>query len=184
MKRQGMAIGQVFIFIIAAITFALIMIFGYKTITGFLESGEEVAFVQFKTDLENSVKKIYTEYGAVRVETFQAPLEHRQICFVDLDYPPEKIDEEMDALCALDQNACDLWQTAREEGGYASVDANVFLKPMVTVPIKVYKIELYNEDDTQRLGYHCLPISQGTFKIVLEGRGDKTRITEVVQEYE
>ena len=68
--KKAMGVGQVFIFIVAAITFALIMIFGYKAISGFVSTGEDVAFVQFKTDLENSVRKIYTEYGAVRIESF------------------------------------------------------------------------------------------------------------------
>jgi len=45
MNKKGLAIGQVFIFIVAAITFALIMIFGYKAISGFISSGEEVEFV-------------------------------------------------------------------------------------------------------------------------------------------
>ena len=57
--KKGLGVGQVFIFIVAALTFALILMFGYRAIAGFLKSGEDVAFVQFKTGLESSVKKIY-----------------------------------------------------------------------------------------------------------------------------
>jgi len=60
--KKGIGVGQVFIFIVAALSFALILIFGYRAIAGFLNSGEEVAFVQFKTSLESSIKKIYTEF--------------------------------------------------------------------------------------------------------------------------
>src|SRR3989338_2314117 len=111
--KKGIGVGQVFIFIIAAITFALILIFGYKAITGFIQSGESVAFVQFKTGLESSVKKIYTEFGSVRVERYSTPLGYSQICFVDLDKPYDA------DLCSFDQVACSVWQIAVESGkGY------------------------------------------------------------------
>ena len=43
--KKGIGVGQVFVFIVAALSFALILIFGYKAISGFLKSGEDVAFV-------------------------------------------------------------------------------------------------------------------------------------------
>src|SRR3989338_3146274 len=147
--KKAMGVGQVFIFIIAAITFALIALFGYKAIAGFLESGEQVQFVQFKNDLEGSVKKIYTEYGSVRKEQFNPGAEFTQICFVDLDY--DAYDQaQKDALCAENQIACDTWETARTEATqrnqnlppesqvqpYDTVDQNVFLTPQVSIPIK------------------------------------------------
>ena len=65
-SKKAMGVGEVFVYIIAALTFALIMIFGYKAINQFLEKGQQVEFVQFKTELESSVKNIYSEYGSVR----------------------------------------------------------------------------------------------------------------------
>src|SRR3989338_11271953 len=112
LDKSGMGVGEVFIFIIAAITFALIMIFGYKAISGFISSGEDVAFVQFKTDLESSIKKIYTEYGAVRVEEFHTPLTYTQICFVNMDFTDET---EMENLKELSPAAYDAWKTAQDD---------------------------------------------------------------------
>lgn len=172
--KRGIGVGQVFIFIIAAISFALILIFGYKAITGFLKSGEDVAFVQFKTGLESSVKKIYTEFGSVRVEKYSTPLAYNQICFVDMDKPYDP------DLCNFDQIACSVWQGTSEAGtGYEGVDENVFLTPPAPVKIKVYMISV--EDETGK-NYLCVPIKQGAFSMVMEGRGDKTLLSELPSE--
>ncbi|MDP3698166.1 MAG: hypothetical protein Q8R47_01125 [Nanoarchaeota archaeon] len=169
--KRGIGVGQVFIFIVAAITFALILIFGYRAITGFLKSGEDVAFVQFKTGLESSVKKIYTEFGSVRVERYSAPLTYSQICFVDLDKPYDQ------DLCNFDQVACSVWkETAAAGRGYEGVDENVFLTPPAPVKIKVYRISVEDQDGKNFL---CILIKQGAFSIVMEGRGDKTLLSVV-----
>lgn len=172
--KKGIGVGQVFIFIVAALTFALILIFGYRAITGFLKSGEDVAFVQFKTGLESSVKKIYTEFGSVRVERYSTPLTYTQICFVDLDAPYDP------GLCAFDQYGCSVWRIASDSGkGYGGVEENVFLTPPAPVPIKVYRISI---EDKNGKNFLCLPIKQGAFNMVMEGRGDKTLLSEIPSE--
>ena len=55
--KKGLGAGQVFVYIVAALTFALIMIFGYKIINDLIHTGEDVQFLQFKTSLETSIKK-------------------------------------------------------------------------------------------------------------------------------
>lgn len=179
-SKKAVGVGQVFVFIIAAITFALIMIFGYRAINSFLHSGESVQYVQFKTDLESSIKTIYTEYGSRRVETYTLPGEFTQICFVDMDYPPEKIDEEMPKLCEKDTYACSVWQDARDSGGYGSVDENVFIKPAKEglTKIKVYKISIGDESGEldYAKGFLCENIVEGSFSLILEGRGDHTKL--------
>jgi len=155
--KKGMTIGMVFVFIVAAITFALIMIFGYKTIADFMGKGEEVEFYRFKTDLETSIKQIYSDYGSVRIEEFNLPMKYKHICFVNLDAPyPED--------CDFDAYACDVWKDA---GSYEKGEENVFLEPIAPVGIKVYKISMEGN-------YLCLNISKGTFKLRLEGKGDRT----------
>jgi len=166
-KKQAMAIGQVFIFIVAALTFALIMIFGYRTIAQFMHSGEEVQFVQFKTDLESAVKKIYSEYGSARIEKFYAPANYKQICFLDLDAPYDE------GLCAFDSIACDAWQSTEN---YEKAQANVFLQPLGTKEIKVYKIKIAPEENAN---FICLNLQNGMFSLYLEGKGDHTQISRV-----
>lgn len=182
-NKRGMGVGQVFIYIVAALTFALIMIFGYKAISSFISSGEQVEFVQFKNDLESSIKKIYTEYGAVRKVTFTLPGRYSSICFVDMDY--NNIEQERQQLCAANGIACDVWEEAANapqhgKKGYDVVDENVFLTPIAPVPIKVHTISLAREDNegnVKPLGFLCLPIVNGMFSLTVEGKGDHTEIS-------
>ncbi len=176
MNKRGVGVEQVFIFIVVAITFGLIVIFGYNAIADFLVKGKQVEFVQFKTDLEAAVKRLSTEYGSVRVEEFYLPADYRQICFVDMDYPPSP--DEQEQLCQNDQLACQVWKQAQqapeeqEEGkpGSAGVDENVFLKPAALVPIKVSLIHLGSP------GFLCQKISDGRFTLRLEGKGSYTQV--------
>ena len=162
MNTKGIGVGQVFVFIIAAISFALIMIFGYKAITDFAAKGKNVQFFQFKTDLENSIKRIYTEYGAVQIETFHPPLDYKQICFVDFDSPYNK------QLCEFDQIACSAWETTPS---YEAADANIFLTLPAPTQIKSEaRIKMEH-------GFLCLPIVDGSFKVAMEGKGDHTYLS-------
>ena len=58
MKKNAQIMGQVFIFILAGALFILILTYGYKAIAGFSERSEQVALVEFQTNLESSVKSI------------------------------------------------------------------------------------------------------------------------------
>lgn len=168
--KKGMGIQQVFVFIVAAITFALVLIFGYSSIADFIDKGEQVEFYQFKSSLESSIKKIYSEYGAVRQETYYLPGAYHQICFIDLDHEPSQL--ELNALCEIDPLACDVWETAGDSGlGYEGADENVFLTPSAPVSLKVYKVDI---DD----GYLCMDISKGSFTLRLEGKGAETYLSQ------
>ena len=166
--KKGLGAGQVFVYIVAALTFALIMIFGYKIINDLIHTGEDVQFLQFKTSLETSIKKIYPEFGSVREETFYLPGRYTQICFVDVtkQFDPD--------LCAYDAAACNFWKTM-DTPNYDLAAENVFLTPAAAQQIKVFTIDVSPAHPGED-GFLCLPISQGTFTIRLEGKGDRTGI--------
>ncbi len=172
-----MGVEQVFIFIVVAITFSLIVIFGYKAIGDFLQKGEQVQFVQFKNDLESAVKRIYTQYGSTQIEEFSLPSRYEQVCFVDMDHP--FTEEEREKLCRWDQLACVVWEQAQQaqlagESGYTAVDENVFLKPAGPVPIKVFTITVVSSDSA---GFLCREIQNGQFSLRLEGKGSYTQLS-------
>jgi hypothetical protein len=189
LNKKGVGVGQVFIYIVAAISFALIMIFGYKAIDSFLQSGVQVQLVQFKTDLESSIKKIYTEYGSVRTEKYRIPGKFEQVCLVNMEYPAAQ--EEIDELCKENVYACEMWKQAIDaqklsetdpanhpQDGYDSVDENVFLTPITEglTQLKVYRISIDQNDDGTEEGFLCENIKKGSFSLVLEGKGDHTQI--------
>ena len=164
MNRQGAGVSQIFVYIITLVTFALIMIFGIKAILGFIQDAQKIEFIQFKSDLENSVEQLRSEFGAVRKEEFLAPGIFHQICFIDLDYVPSP--EEAAALCQLNQIACQVW---KESSGFETEEENVFLTPPAEARLKVSKISLEQ-------GFLCVPIRQGKFSLILEGQGDGTKV--------
>jgi hypothetical protein len=182
--KKGLGIGQAFIFIVAALTFALIMIFGYKAINDFISSGEDVEYVQFKTRMEGSFNKLYTEYGSVRIEEFHPPVRHKQVCLVDVDYKEENVQEQIYKLCLKDQIACDVWQSALDDDyGYSNIEQNVFLKPSGDHPVKVYRMKLVDEYG-EKVGFLCEDIFKGRFTFVLEGKGNYVEVNKYQQEYE
>ncbi len=176
MNTKGLGVGEVFVYILAAVTFAAIMLFGYKAINSFLESGEAVEFVQFTNDLQNSILKIYSEYGAVRVKNFYVPGEYTQICFVDFEVPYAP-------PCTEDAIACAAWEQVRGRWDgesddqkkteiLAGVEENVFLTPLQEHPrLKVHAIRCAGE-----AGICCFPIVNGRFELQLEGQGDATKV--------
>lgn len=165
--RKGLGVGQVFVYIVAALTFALIMIFGYKIINDFINRGEEVQFLQFKNNLESSVKKIYSEYGSVREETFRLPGGFNQICFIDFTLPYNP------TLCDYDKVACNFWQDTED---YASAAENVFLTPAASQQIKVSLIHVVSAKEGED-GFLCVPVQKGVFTVRLEGKGDSTLLS-------
>jgi hypothetical protein len=182
LDKRGLGVTEVFVFMVAAITFSLILIFGYKIIQDFLQQGEEVSLVQFRSDLISSFKKIESDYGAVRIKEFRLPGDYEQVCFVDLDHPVKEGDKNEISLSSQDPYAASVWLTAYSSdhsstssdshSGWSAVDENVFLSPSKenTPAIKVGKLDL--ED-----GFLCLPVVKGTFKLVLEGKGDRTKVS-------
>lgn len=174
MNTKGMGIGEVFMFIVMALTFALIAIFGFKAINDFLQKGEQVEFVSFKTDLESAMKRIESDFGSVRIEQIYPPGRFESLCFVDMDYAATE--EELEILCRWNQLACQVWEEARaaiQQGkdGYEAVDENVFLNPASLVPIKVSRIRMGSG-----YGFACGMINEGRVELRLEGRGSHTAV--------
>ncbi|MBI2151482.1 hypothetical protein HYU21_02015 [Candidatus Woesearchaeota archaeon] len=192
MNKKGMGIEQAFVSIIVVLTFGLIMIFGYKAIDSFLHSGEDVGYVQFKSEIESDVKRIFTEYGSVREKTYRLPAKYEQICLVNMNTVPG-IDEnginENVALCQKNILACSVWEDAQltssdsasvAGAGLGGVEQNVFLTPDAPV-IKVKSISIAdldeNGDFVKESGYLCMKIRAGKFTLRLEGKGDHTQIS-------
>ncbi len=170
-SKKGLGVGEVFIYIVAALTFAVIMIFGYKIINDFIHRGEDVQFLQFKNDLESSVKKIYADYGSSRKETFHLPGGFDQICFVDFDSSYNE------KFCDYDTVACSFWKDdAGVEGGYDAASENVFLKPAAAQQIKIFQFSVIPAKEGEE-GFLCVPIVKGSFTLILEGKGDRTELS-------
>lgn len=156
-KAKAQMIGQIFIFVLAALIFLLILIYGYRAISNFLERSEQVALIDFKTDLESSVEIIKRDYGSVKKVELMLPKRYSEVCIVDPDKAnkPGSLEQDRPLMYAS-------WLAGSE---------NVFLVPKQETPI-------YLEDIVVDTGYDCITASYGKVTLKLEGLGKKAKISE------
>jgi len=162
MKPKQAQLGQVFIYIMAAILAVAIMLYGYRTIRGFGERTEQIALVRFKTDLEAEIRTIASDYGSVKRVELGLPSKYNKVCFVDFSKDPSG-----SSVCTIgnqDYNplGCDAWQDQTQ---------NIFLVPWTDFVIKTEKIKIAEPD-----GALCVPASANKIILRLTGLGDRTQI--------
>ncbi len=152
-RKRGQMLGQIFIFILAAILFVLVLTYGYRAISNFLERSEQVTLIEFKERLQSGIERIKRDYGSVRKIELQVPKKYTDVCFVD-PRCPESLQFEYPVM----YNAC---LTGTE---------NIFLVPQQETPIFVGDIVIDSP------GYICIPTS-GMVTLRLEGLGRTARIS-------
>jgi len=166
-QKKGQMIGQAFIFILAAILFSLILLFGYRAIARIGETQAEIELIDFRDGLSSAVGKIRLDYGSVKKYAMNIPGDYREMCFVDL--------EQMRDLGTFEsfKNSRPLMADSVESGNFDPAnDQNVFTVPIAKTPIRIGAIAV---EDTR--GYLCIPNKGGTINLRLEGKGDKTGIS-------
>jgi len=165
-KKEGQMIGQAFIFILAAILFSLILLFGYRAISRIGETQTEVEMVEFKDSLSGAINKIRLDYGSVKKFPLKIPNVFKEVCFIDLESMKDPV--KFDGL----KGKSPLIADAVESGAFdPKEDQNVFTKPPAKTPIKVGAI------DAGEKGYICFENKGAMINLRLEGMGDKAGIT-------
>lgn len=167
MKKKSQA-EQVFVFMIAIILAALILLYGYKAIfgkEGLLTRTDQIALTNFESKISSSVKSISYNPGDVRLMSFDVPSKFKKVCFLQLDYAGKT----SAGICnnqAEDYNPiiCNAW---KESGN----KQNIFFVPIADIPISVSALVIAN-------GYLCVPVASGSISLKLEGLGDKTKISQ------
>ena len=167
MKRKSQIAGEIFIWILALIILAVIVFYGYKAISGFMQRGEEVSFIQFKNNLESEVSVLSTQLNDVVVFNERNPLripsKYKKVCFVSEDAV------EGDVPIELNDNLKKIIETAINTPELIEKTENVFLEPSAVNPLYVGKIEV----DGRIL---CVPVVKGRIDIRLTGLGGATLI--------
>lgn len=153
--------GQLFVFLLAAILFGLILIYGYKAIKSFGEQSKETVFIEFKSNLQTAIKTSLMDYGSVKKFKLNMPLEFKEICFIDFDTLKIKTSKlnELAGTRPLIYNAIE-----------SGTDQNVFLTPMAQTPLKVEKLEISS-------GFACFENLKAGITLKLEGKGDKVGVS-------
>ncbi|MBW2981364.1 hypothetical protein KY343_00660 [Candidatus Woesearchaeota archaeon] len=169
MKKKAQ-IAQVFIYILALFIFALIIYYGYYSISSFIKKGEEVTYIKFKTQLESEVEAILPQFGSVSIfsknKPLKAPGNVEKVCFVSYNNVVNKMipSEPSDTIDPVTRLSI-------EQG----TEENVFLFPREErAPISLLRIRVTNDFD-------CIPVKQGRLDIRLESEGNLVRITEYIE---
>jgi len=162
-SKKAQIIGQVFIFLLAAVIAILIIIYGYRAITGFTEKTQDITLLNFKTNLEREIRKMASEYGSVKRLDLNLPSNYDKFCIVDLDYQ----NKGNTPLCTssskeFQPEICDTWTAPGNE-------YNAFLIPIN--PIEVPDVQINN-------GYICPTVRGNEISLRLEGLGDQTKVSE------
>lgn len=169
MKGQ---IRQVFIYIAAIIIFAIVAIYGYTAIRNLLGVGERVGFVQFKTKLEEEIRKIATQPGDVVVFNADNPLrlprKYKKVCFIDLSESP---DPEINETSPIIYSA---WSKG--------IKQNVFLIPPGPAPIFIADARGNEIINIERDSWLCLDTKNGRIDFAIEGTGSSTIIRQIPQQ--
>lgn len=160
MNKRAQLVSQVFVFILAGLIFVLIMTYGYKAITHFINQQEQVILIDFKNQLETAVERTKGDYGSVRNVRLKLSNDYYGVCFLDYDTCE---------LPTLDYNGRQInapWAKTACEGK----TANVFIipQPENSQPIDIPDI---NVD-----GALCIPNTDG-IQLRVEGSGKTATLT-------
>ena len=168
-KSRKSQVSQVFIYIMALFIFALIIYYGYYSISSFIKRGEEVVFIKFKTQLESEVEELLPKYGSVSIFNEKKPLKSgnvEEVCFLSsgvIDGSIRPIPSTLDDYPVI------------KLGVGKDVQENVFVFPRKERPsISFLRIKVMPTD------FECIPIKQGRLDIRLESLGSEV----LIQAYE
>lgn len=153
--KNAQMIGQIFIFIIAGLLFVLILMYGYRAISGFMQRGEEVQLLDFRNALDSAVTTIKQDYGSVQRVDLRVPAKTEKVCLVN---PSTASAGSLENDYPLLYSA---WQTGSE---------NVFLIPRQPTPILI-------PDILVETGYVCVSAINGRVSFRVEGLGNKAKIS-------
>lgn len=80
--RKSQIMGQIFIFILAALIIGVIILIGYSAISSTINKSCEVEQLTFKTKIESLIERS-SSFGSLSKQSVIAPCEYEKVCFID-----------------------------------------------------------------------------------------------------
>jgi len=142
---------HLFIYILAILVLALILLFGYRAIDSFRDKGKQATMLTFKTSLANEVERVSLSFGEVSIVDYTLPTEYSEICFVDSSVINSKDYAKIPSTYPIIQGAV-------ESGS----ENNVFLVSGISEPFSnVGQIKVTNF-------FKCARVMDGKFRLRFE----------------
>lgn len=155
--------GQVIVYVLAIVIFAMVLIFGYKAIVNLRQQTDQASYLSFQKSLESDIKSIYFDYGSIKKESYSVR-GYKQVCFADLGEdlkPPISSNPENPIVL----NSID-----------SKVKKNVFLVNGNVDSFYIEKIWLGNPSDISYKNPLCVDVINGKLNIQLTGQGDSALV--------
>ncbi len=105
-QKKGFDSTQMLIYVVSIVVLGFVLLFGFRAITTFDSSQQDVIKAQFQTEFSSLVERVSTDHGRVDFFTVRLPSQYREICFVD-------VNEDSPSSCPtenLTQTICDDWK--------------------------------------------------------------------------
>lgn len=173
MKRKAQQAGQIMIYVLAIVIVAVILIFGYKSITDFKDRTEMMVKIEFQNKLESSIKSISSEYGTSRKVVLDLTTDYKQTCFVrnykteDINVAPKYNDITFEGYPMILDNI--------DHVGAKPVPLkNVFLIKDRKEVAESYDIGniMFKQEGTETPVFKCFNVTFSKLNIKIEGKGN------------
>lgn len=149
-------IGQIIVYILAVVIFAMILVFGYKAVVNLRQQTEQAAYISFQKALEADIKSIYFDFESVKQKTYSIA-GYTKVCFIT-SHP------EMATGITI------TGEPMIENSVNSGVQKNVFLVNSKIDSFYVGKIDAGITD------FECIDILNGKLNIKLTGQGDSVLV--------
>ncbi len=158
-KKRGQ-IGTVFIYLFAVFVIGIILIMGYKYITGTRESISKSDLVLLKTNLASDIEAISTDYGSSKKVSYSLS-NSAELCLIDLN----KKDE---ILINLPPDFNPLMKDSIE----GNVKKNAFI-----ISDEIFESYYIDNIEINDPYFKCFKPTAGKINFVIEGLGNRTLIS-------
>lgn len=159
MNKDAYSPTDIIVYILALFFGAMILFYGYNSISSLAQTGEKAMFVKFQNDLGSKVQEISVLPGTVRIVRFSMPVMFEHVCLFDLAKP-----------CGTDNSVLTADESTIICDSVNAKTANVFLLPLKENDFKISQIELTQSP-------LCINIPSGILSLKITGKG-KTALVE------
>ncbi len=161
---------QIFIYIMALVIGAGILIYGYNAVIGFKKQADEVIYLEFETTLKNDLKSL--SFGSVKIKNYNLPTTTAQVCFKTKDaigdagysaVSTEQVRQQSKYTYTLIANAIK-----------AGTEDNIFVYPKGERAF----FAGVNLDLGSTIKFKCFDVKSGVLKIKITGQGSSVLVSE------
>ncbi|MCX6706555.1 MAG: hypothetical protein NT001_00215 [Candidatus Woesearchaeota archaeon] len=158
---------MVFVYVMAAVIIAMILLFGYKAIGKLMETTSVTETAKFKVDLKNILTED-TTYGKNDFVRIRIPSGYEELCFVK-----SNLDSSNDAVKEFLKRYPQALDIAESANNVFLGNSNGKIDSFSVSTFEIYPGSAYGEDA------FCVREQSGELKFRIEGMGDSALIVNV-----